>query len=149
MPVASALSTRHFPLDRLNLEGIADGAIEARWTGAPRRAETEFSLTLSPPAKLPAGQIPITATARGTYRPSTDELELAQFDAATRSPQLHASGKLAATSSLQLSAGTSDLGELQPLILALHGPNRLPITLHGSAHFAGAASGKVSAPSLA
>src|SRR5262249_7026454 len=37
MAVASALSPRHFPLDRLNLEGIADGAIEARWTGAPRR----------------------------------------------------------------------------------------------------------------
>ncbi len=149
MAVASALSTRQYPLDRLNLAGTADGAIEGRWTGSPQHAEAEFSLNLSPPAKLQSGQMPVTATARGTYRPSADELELAQFDAATRSTQLHANGKLAATSSLQLSAATSDLGELQPLIIALHGPNRLPIALHGSAHFTGAASGKVSAPSLA
>ena len=149
MAVASALSTRQYPLDRLNLAGDADGSIEARWTGVFRRAEADFALNLTPPAKLQAGQVPVTAAARGTYRPVADELELAQFDAATRSTQLHANGKLAATSSLQLSAGTSDLGELQPLIIALHGPHRLPVTLHGSAHFAGAASGKVSAPSLA
>src|SRR5205807_1367545 len=147
--VASALSTRQYPLDRLNLTGAADGTIEGRWTGSPRRAEAEFFLNLVPPAKLQPGQVPVTATARGTYRPSADELELVQFDASTRSTQLHASGKLAASSSLQLSAGTSDLGELQPLIVALHGPNRLPVTLHGSTHFTGVASGKVSAPSLA
>ncbi len=147
--VASALSTRQYPLDRLNLTGAADGTIEGRWTGSPRRAEAEFFLNLVPPAKLQPGQVPVTATARGTYRPSADELELVQFDASTRSTQVHASGKLAASSSLQLSAGTSDLGELQPLIVALHGPNRLPVTLHGSTHFTGVASGKVSAPSLA
>ena len=147
--VATALSTHQYPLDRLNLTGAADGTIEGRWTGSPRRAEAEFFLNLVPPAKLQPGQVPVTATARGAYRPSADELELVQFDASTRSTQLHASGKLAASSALQLSGGTSDLGELQPLIVALHGPNRLPVTLHGSMHFTGVASGKVSAPSLA
>jgi translocation and assembly module TamB len=147
--VAAALSTRQYQLDRLNLAGSADGTIETRWMGSPRRAEAEFALNLAPPAKLQAGQVPVTAAARGTYRASADELELAQFDLATRSSQLHANGKLAATSSLQLSAATTDLGELQPLIVALHGPNRLPVALHGSAHFTGAASGKVSTPSLA
>jgi translocation and assembly module TamB len=147
--VAAALSTRQYPLDRLNLAGATDGTIEARWTGSPRRAEAEFALNLTPPAKLRGGQIPVTATVRGVYRASEDELELAQLDLATRSSQLHASGKLAATSSLQLSTATTDLGELQPLIGALHGPNRLPIALHGSAHFNGAASGKVSSASLA
>jgi translocation and assembly module TamB len=147
--VATALSTRQYPLDRLNLAGSADGTIETRWTGSPRRADAEFALNLAPPAKLQAGQVPVTAAARGTYRASADELELAQFDLTTRSSQLHANGKLAANSTLQLSAATTDLGELQPLIVALHGPNRLPVALHGSAHFAGAASGKVSSASLA
>jgi translocation and assembly module TamB len=147
--VAAALSTRQYPLDRLNLAGAADGTIETRWTGSPRRAEAEFALNLVPPARTQAGQIPITSTARGTYRASIDDLDLAQFDLATRASQLHASGKLAATSSLQLSAATTDLNELRPLIVAFHGPDRLPVALHGSAHFTGSATGKVSAASLA
>lgn len=146
--VATAVSTRQYPLERLKLAGSGDGTIEARWTGTPSRADANFALALAPPTKLQPGQIPITATARGIYRGSSDELEFAQLDLATRATQIHASGKLASTSSLQLSASTSDLGELQPLILALHGPSRLPIALHGSARFNGAASGKISSATL-
>jgi translocation and assembly module TamB len=146
--VATAFSSRQYPLERLKLAGSADGTIEARWTGTPNRAEANFALNLSPPSKLQPGEVPITATARGVYRGSDDELEFAQLDVATRATQIHASGKLAATSSLQLSASTSDLAELQPLILALHGPSRLPVALHGSARFNGAASGKISSASL-
>jgi translocation and assembly module TamB len=146
--LAAAVSTRQNPLDRLNLAGNADGTIDARWTGSPSRAEAAFAVTLAPPAKLKDGQIPVTANARGTYRAYMDELEFAQLDLATRATQIHANGKLAGTSSLQLTASTSDLAELQPLIVALHGPSRLPVTLHGSARFTGAASGKVSSASL-
>ena len=147
--VAAAISTRQYPLDRLNLAGITDGTIETRWTGSARRADIDFALKLNPPANPQVRQLPLSATARGTYRASSDELELAQFDAATRFSQIHAIGKLANTSSLQLSAGTTDLAELQPLIAALHGPNRLPVDVHGSARFTGTASGKFSASSLA
>ena len=146
--VATAFSSRQYPLERLKLAGSADGTIEALWTGNPNRAEANFALNLSPPPKLQPGEVPITATARGVYRGWNDELEFAQLDLATRATQIHASGKLAATSSLQLSASTSDLAELQPLILALHGPSRLPVALHGSARFNGAASGKISSASL-
>ena len=146
---AVAFSTRQYPLDRLNFAGLADGTLEARWIGSLRRAEADFALTLAPPSTLRGGQMPITANARGTYRITTDELDLAQLDLTTRSSQLHASGKLAANSSLQLNAATTDLNELQPLITALHGPVRLPVALHGSAHFTGVATGKVSSASLA
>jgi translocation and assembly module TamB len=146
--VAAAISTRQYRLDRLNIAGTTDGTIETRWTGSARRAETDFALKLVPPANPQARQLPLNATARGSYRASSDELELAQFDAATRSSQIHASGKLANSSSLQLSAGTTDLAELQPLIVALHGPNRLPIEVHGNARFTGTASGKFSAATL-
>jgi translocation and assembly module TamB len=147
--VAAAISTRQYPLDRLNLAGITDGTIETRWTGSLRRSEVDFGLNLTPPPSLQARQLPLTAAAHGTYRSAADELELAQFDLSTRFSHIHASGKLAATSSLQLSAGTSDLDELQPLILALRGPDRLPVTLHGSAGFNGTASGKLSTATLA
>jgi translocation and assembly module TamB len=146
--LASSLSSRQYPLERLKLAGNADGTIEARWTGTPDRAEAEFAINLVPPARLQDAQIPITATARGSYRATSDELALAQLDLSTRSTQVHASGKLAATSSLQFSATTSDLAELQPLIVALRGPTQLPIVLQGSARFTGAATGKVSSPSF-
>jgi len=146
--LAAAISTRRYPLDRLNLAGNADGTIDARWTGSLSRSEVVFAVNLTPPARFRDEQIPITANARGTYRAYADELELAQLDLATRATQVHANGKLAGTSSLQLAASTSDLAELQPLILALHGPSRLPVSLHGSARFTGAASGKVSSASL-
>jgi translocation and assembly module TamB len=146
--LAAALSTRQYPLDRLNVAGNAEGTLDVRWTGSLNHAEAEFAVTLAPPAKLRDGQVPVTANARGTYRASADELEFAQLDLATRATQVHANGKLAATSALQLSASTSDLGELQPLIVALGGPTRMPVSLHGSAHFTGAASGKVSSASL-
>jgi len=147
--VAAAISTPRYPLDRLKLAGTTEGTIEARWTGSGRRAEVEFALNLAPPANPEAGQLPVTAAARGVYRGSSDELELAEFDAATRSAQIHARGKLAAGASLQISAGTTDLAELQPLIAALHGPDRLPVTVHGSVRFTGTASGKLPIPSLA
>ena len=146
--LASSLSSRQYPLQRLKLAGNADGTIEARWSGTPDRAEAEFAINLVPPARLQDAQIPITATARGSYRATSDELVLAQLDLGTRSTQVHASGKLAAKSSLQFSATTSDLAELQPLIVALHGPAQLPIVLQGSARFTGAATGKVSSPSF-
>jgi translocation and assembly module TamB len=146
--VAAALTTREYPLEKLNLAGGTEGSIEVRWTGSPLRAETTFALNLTPPSKLQARQIPVTANVRGTYRMATDELELAQFDLYTRFSQLHASGKLASTATLQLSAHTSDLAEIQPLVVALHGPDRLPISLHGSANFTGNASGKISSARL-
>ena len=147
--VAGVVNTRQYPLARLNLAGTAEGTIEARWTGSPRRGEADFALNLSPPVKPQDGQVPVMATIRGQYRAYNDELELAQFDLATRATRVHAGGKLAATSSLQLSAATSDFAELQPLIVALHGPSRLPIALHGAARFNGAATGKISSASLA
>lgn len=147
--IATAISTPQNPLDRLNLAGTAEGTIEARWTGSPSRSDVEFGLNLTPPANPQPRQLPLTASARGIYHASSDELELTQFDASTHATQIHANGKLAAAGSLQLSASTSNLDELQPFIAAVHGPTRLPVILHGSARFAGSASGKPSAASLA
>ena len=146
--VAAAFSSRTLPLDRLRLAGTTDGTINAQWTGSPQRADVDFALNLTPPLRSEPSQVPVTAGARGTYRVTAEELELSQFDLATRFTQLHATGKLAVRSSLQLSAATTDLGELQPLISALGGPARLPVAVHGSARFSGAASGKMTSPSL-
>src|SRR4029077_20961173 len=139
--IAAAFSTKQNPLDRLNLAGTTDGTVEARWTGSLSREDTEFGLTLAPPANPQPRQLPLTATVRGIYRASADELELTQLDAHTHAAQIHANGKLAAASFLHLSASTSNLDELEPFIVAVHGPTHLPVILHGSARFTGFASG--------
>jgi translocation and assembly module TamB len=147
--IASAFSSRRYPLDRLKLAGTADGTVNLQWRGSPQRGEADFAFNLVPPPRTEPSQVPVTATARGVYRASAEELELTQFDVATRSTQLHANGKLAASSSLQLSAATTDLSELQPRIVALGGPGRLPVDVRGSARFTGAASGKINSATLA
>jgi len=146
--VAKALATRSLPLDRFNLDGLTDGTVEARWKGTVRNLESDFALNLAPPTHPRPGHLPVTAHARGTYRMAPDELELAQFDLSTRNTQLHASGKLAENASLQLSASTEYLQELQPLIIALGGPSQLPITVNGNATFNGTASGKLTSATL-
>jgi translocation and assembly module TamB len=149
---ASAIATafgsaRHF--DRLNLDGVTEGTVDLRWRGLPRNLETDFALSLTPPERRQANRLPITAHARGTYRRAADELELAQFDLATRSTQLKASGRLAENSALQISAASSDVSELQPLITTLGGPDQLPVDVQGNVNFSGNAAGKVSSPVLA
>ena len=146
--VAAAFgSARHF--DRLKLDGVTEGTVEARWRGPWRNLETDFALSLSPPEHRQPNHLPITAHARGTYRMAADELELAQFDLTTRSTQLRASGRLAENSTLQISASSSDVSELQPIITVLGGPDPVPVDVQGNVSFSGNAAGKVSAPALA
>ncbi|HSS97007.1 MAG TPA: translocation/assembly module TamB domain-containing protein, partial [Terriglobales bacterium] len=77
-----------------------------------------------------------------------DELNVQQFDAATRYTQLHASGSIAQKSSLRLSASTTDLDELRPLIVTFGGPQKLPFRLDGHAVFDGIVTGRMSDPTL-
>jgi translocation and assembly module TamB len=147
--IAAAFSSPQYPLDRLKLAGTTEGTVSLRWTGSIQQSEAEFAITVVPPARPEPSQVPVAATVQGVYRAQSDELELSQFDLATRFTQLHASGKLAANSALQFSAATTGLAELRPLLVALGAPARFPVDVHGSARFTGAASGKVGSASLA
>src|SRR6516162_8337641 len=79
--VASALATAARPFDRLKLAGFMDGSVETRWRGSPNAAETAITMTLTPPARLAPGQLPVTASGRGVYRSAAEELELHEFTA--------------------------------------------------------------------
>src|SRR5262249_8189281 len=146
--VAEAIGTPAYPLQRINVASTASGTLELQWKGTLRNAEAGFALAFTPPKNLSAGQLPTTAQARGTYRPAADELELAQLDVATRFTELRASGKMAESSLLKFSASATDLAEWQPVFAAFRGPQRLPLTIHGSASFTGIASGRLSSPSV-
>jgi translocation and assembly module TamB len=142
--VATALSTSARPFNRMNLAGATSGAIDARWRGSPLKAEAALALDVTPPAHATAGQLPLTAHGRGTYRAASGELEVTEFTASTRATQVRASGTLSSTAPLRLSVNTTDLSEWQPVLAAVGYSGRIPILLRGRASFNGTATGKVS-----
>lgn len=147
--IAAALSKRILPLDRLHLSGTANATVEMRWKGSVRNAEYQVASEVVPPAHLSPGQLPLAAHADGTYRARLRELEVSNFSVTTPASHIQAYGSLSSVASLKVTASTSDLRELQPLIVMLHGPDTLPVVLHGRAAFEGTATGNLDQAVLA
>ncbi len=141
--MAAALASPKLPFRRMKLAGSADGAIEARWTGALRNLEADIRADVAAPSRFSAGQLPVEAHIRASYRNDHGELEISQFNAHTPGSQLQASGTLSASAALNFTAKTTDLHEWQPILAAWRGPAPLPITLHGHAAFEGTVTGKL------
>src|SRR5262249_201997 len=93
--VANALATRAHPLQRANLVATANGTLELRWTGSPKSAEAEVAVNLTAPAVSGENAMPVNGSVRATYRAASDELEIAQLEAASRASEVHASGRFA------------------------------------------------------
>lgn len=140
--LASAIRTRTVPLNRLRFAGLAGGTLESTWIGSPARAETIFALDVRPPSHINPRDIPLTARANGRYHGATDEVELSDFDLASRSTEIQASGTLSTSSSVKFGLSTTDLGEWQPILSAFSGP-QIPVNLRGRASLKGIASGKL------
>ena len=147
--ITAAFSRRALPLDRLHLSGIANGTLEMRWRGSTRYAEYQIAAEVVPPSRLAPGQLPLAAHAEGTYRARTRELQVMNFSVTTPASHVQAYGSLTSVASLKVSAATTDVREWQPLIVLLHGPESLPVVLHGKAAFEGTATGNVDQAVLA
>jgi translocation and assembly module TamB len=147
--VADALDTRAHPLYRFRPAGMAAGSMDATWKESPRNAEISFALDVTPSPNPTAGQLPITARMQGVYRFAGDSLELAQFNVSAPGSRIQAQGKLSDSSSLHVTASTSNLDEWRPLVLALGGPATLPFHVDGIATFSGVAGGSFSSPTVA
>jgi translocation and assembly module TamB len=141
--IAAAVSSRKMPLDRVRLAGSVDGTLLAKWRGKPQNAEASFTFNVIPPPQVSSGQIPVTAHSEGIYLGVSDELQLADLTVSTRATHLRASGRLSKSSTLKLSADTTNLAEWQPLLNSFGGP-QIPIALHGRALFQGTARGRLS-----
>jgi translocation and assembly module TamB len=132
---------------RLNMAGAGEGAAQLRWKGEPQKASAEITLNVAPPRTLRPGKLPLTAHLRGTYDGASEDLQLTEFDAATRSTQIHASGRLSSHAALKISMDSSNVAELQPVIASL-GYTKLPIFRQGNISFNGSAAGKLSSYSI-
>jgi len=144
LPALQLLSSKKFPLDRLNLNGSASGTVDMVWVGSIYEAETRLGLGVVPPLRPVPGEIPVLGQIFGVYRGSRDELEMSQLHLTTPSSEISASGNLAATSSLRFTVTSHNLRELTPLLEAAYGSPNLPFTVHGWASLSGNASGKLS-----
>jgi translocation and assembly module TamB len=147
--LAAALDVPMHPLGKFHPAGSTAGTVDASWKGSPKNAEVAFTLDLSPPARVAAGELPVTARIQGKYRGASDELELAQFNLSTPASRVQAEGTLAATSTIHFSVSTSNLEEWRPLVAALGGPTDVPFRVEGNATFNGVATGAFSSPTLA
>lgn len=147
--LAAAISKPNRPLNRIALAGSANGTVAAHWNKSPQNLEADIAFDVAAPGQVRPGQLPLNAHARVTYRAAPGELNVAEFNAATRATQVRASGMLSSNSALKISVTTTDLSEWQPALAAFGNLSRIPLTLHGRALFTGTATGEFPDVSLA
>jgi translocation and assembly module TamB len=141
--VVAGISPQTSVLNRLNIAGAATGTTALQWKGAPQNATTDIVLDVKPPQQIKPGRLPFTAHLRGLYDGKSEDLELAEFDAATQNTQIHASGRLSSHAALRISLESGNVAELQPIIASL-GDAKIPSFQQGNFSFSGTASGKLS-----
>ena len=144
----ASLGPQFRPESGLRFAGNVSGAADIKWRDSIFDAETSFTAAVERSARLSAGQIPLTASAGGTYSARTGEIQIANLQASTPATQLRASGGLTASSVLTISFATTDLAEWQPIVAELF-PAGAPFSIHGRAAFDGTASGNPSNLKLA
>jgi translocation and assembly module TamB len=147
--IAGALATASRPFQRVKLAGLVSGNVDAQWKGSVRNTEAQFVSDVVPSAHPSNTQLPLAAHVRGVYRAGPGELQLDEFNAATRATHVRASGTLSTAAALKLSVTTSDLGEWQPVFTAAGYAGQIPVTLRGHASFNGTATGKLSQIAIA
>lgn len=147
--VATAVSVPAHPLGRFRPVGFALGTVDASWKGTPKDADISFGFNVSPPTRSSPRELPMTAQFEGTYRGSSDSLEVGKLSVSTPESKIEASGVLATPSTVHVSVSSSNLEEWRPLITAFGGPTDLPFRVDGNAAFNGVAAGTFSSPTLA
>lgn len=143
----ASLGPQFRPVNQLKLAGAVSGTSEVRWKGSIRDAETSLAIEVGRPSRPQPGQIPVSASAHGTYRAKLGELEIRDLAASTPATQMRVSGALSSSSGLKLNFASNDLGEWQPVTAALF-PSGMPFSVHGRAVFNGTATGRLSSPTL-
>ncbi|MGC2321111.1 MAG: translocation/assembly module TamB domain-containing protein [Terriglobales bacterium] len=146
--LAVAVSTSTLHLDRINPAGAARGTIDVEWSGSPRDLNASFALEVEPPANPRPGQLPVSAQAKMVYHGQAAVLDIAQLNMEARSTRFQAAGVLGSTSTrLSVTVNTGDLGELRPVLAALHEP-AVPLEMNGRASFNGSIIGRLSGPTV-
>ena len=129
----------------LRLSGILSGNTDVRWKDSIRNAEASSVVSITRPTRLSAGELPLDAKARFSYRTRPAAIDIAELTASTPATQLRASGALSKTSSLRLSLVSDNVNEWRSLTSTPLAEG-LPVTISGHAAFSGTLTGSLSSP---
>ena len=142
--LASAISTRKLPLNKINLAGAVSGDVNSTWTGLARDALIQLKLDATPPAKPSPQQLPVTAGFQGTYHRGSAILDVIGLTFATLGIRLNATGTLGSSAAqLKVAFNANDLKELEPVLAAWSSDAQVPLDVRGRASFNGAIFGKL------
>lgn len=147
--MAVALSTPRRPFNRMNIAGEVAGTIDAQWKGSPNNTIAEVTLDVIAPAAAKPHQVGLNGHTHAIYRQASGELEISEFTAATKATQIRGAGTLSTSAAVKLSVVTTNLGEWQPILVALGYDQPAPIALRGPASFTGTATGRLSSITFA
>ncbi|MFB3814131.1 MAG: translocation/assembly module TamB domain-containing protein [Terriglobales bacterium] len=140
---------RSSSLARVNLAGIVGGTVQADWKGSPDLTIAQITLDAVAPASPEPRQLPINGTLRASYDAGRQTLDLAALNLTTPASQASASGVLGRRSEgLRLSLATTNINELQPVMIALGAPAELPVIIRGPASFNGTLTGSIDLPAI-
>lgn len=144
--LASAISSRKLPLNKINLAGVISGDVNSTWTGLAKEALVQLKLEADPPANPSPQQLPVTAGFQGTYHWVSTILDVSGLTFATRGIRLNATGTLGSDAAqLKIAFNANDLKELEPVLAAWSSDAQVPLDVHGRASFNGALFGKLTA----
>ena len=141
--LASAASTRNLPFERLHASGTASGTLDVTWHGTPSRAVARFDVATHPGNG--EGTLPVTAHARGTYSFGPGRFDFTEVEAAGRSMHATASGSLASSANVKISA-SGNVRDIAGVLRAWTGEEKIPVDLAGEGSFQGTISGTVKRP---
>ncbi len=136
---------------------MADGALDATWSGRGKGLRANFDLSLRAPATVRRNVLPVSGRARGTLE-DRGGLILHLLDSKFQTPHstITARGTFAqrvtspaAAEPLALTVSSDDFEEWRPFFQALiAAPAGIPLELKSRAEFSGRLSGGQEAPSL-
>ncbi|HEX6880023.1 MAG TPA: AsmA family protein, partial [Terriglobales bacterium] len=148
--VAISSSTKKLPLTELHFDGETSGDVCLSWNGRFSDSQIQLALGITPPASVPAEQIPVTADLRGTFFLNSQTLQVQSLHLTTPGTRLNAQGTIGSDrAQLKADVQSRRAADFMPLIRAVRGPDATPFEMNGSAAFSGTVWGRFVAPSLA
>jgi translocation and assembly module TamB len=138
----------------LGFDTMSTGKVEAEWYDTPESAIVKAQVALTPTAKQPRGEFPVSGNVEALYEGRTSRVLISHVDAHTPATNIVVTGVLGvakgdAQTDLQADLGTTNLGEFDRLFHVLGlgaggktGAAAIPVRLEGTANFHGTVSGR-------
>jgi translocation and assembly module TamB len=144
---AEAFSTSQVRLENLHAGGTGKGTIVGRWRGSRSHAILDLDLSVVPPSRPEADEVPLTGDLKGTYEVASERLHADRLNIALPYLRLTGNGTIGnTTESLQLAVEINDLSRLRP-VLAIVNEEKADV-LTGQLSFDGEVTGKLLDPTV-